>query len=222
MVVDYDRLLARPDHELGRMAAELGLPDTEIRRDCVAAFKRDFLADEMRHAHYHSDDLGNAAAVPLAAELHALTQDLASDIENASDAVTSGRIEDLFVRMNAFAPLLSYAGITERVADDVPRLEGELAWARSSLAEATTYNGSLQESLHQKDEAIQVSENYTEDLLASIARKDRELVAAHAEMDATQAKMDATHAKLIEVEGKLQLVAERAWQRLISKIPGNN
>ena len=64
--------------------------------------------------------------------------------------------------------LLDYAGSTERAADRVPRLEGELAWARESLAASETYNN---------------------DLLTTLRRKEEELVAAHTELVSAHAKL---------------------------------
>ena len=173
VVVDYDRLLAAPERELARMARALGLPAPGA--DALRDYAHGFLARDLRHAEYAPDDLDPAAVPPLVADAHALAQRLATDpaaADAAADAATRAEIDGLFDRVRAFAPLLDYAGAVERVADEAPRLAGELAWARESLASAATYNEDLRE-------ALRVARAYSDDLAAALARKERELVAAH-------------------------------------------
>jgi hypothetical protein len=169
VVVDYDRLLAAPERELARMAGALGLPPPGA--DALRDYAQGFLARDLRHAEYAPGDLDPAAVPPLVADAHALAQRLAADTA-ADDAATRIEIDGLFDRVRAFAPLLDYAGAVERVADEAPRLAGELAWARESLASAAAYNEDLRE-------ALRVAQAYSDDLAAALARKERELVAAH-------------------------------------------
>lgn len=176
VVVDYDRLLAAPDRELARMAQALDLPVPG--EEAARAYRDGFLSGELRHAVFAPDALGDAQALPLVADAQRLAQRLAGD-DLAADGAARDEIEALWQRLLAFAPLLAYAGDVERVADTVPRLTGELAWARSSLADAATYSEDLAATVVRKEQEQEAARVYNDDLLATVARKEAELVAAH-------------------------------------------
>lgn len=176
VVVDYDRLLAAPERELARMSGALGLPAAGA--EALREYAHGFLARELRHAQYAPGELDPASVPPLVADAHALAQRLAGDAA-ADDDATRAEIDALFDRVRAFAPLLDYAGAVERVADDAPRLAGELAWARASLAEAGAYSEDLRALVARRDDALQAAQTYADDLRAALDRKEAELVAAH-------------------------------------------
>ena len=173
VVVDYDRLLAAPERELARMAEGLGLPAAALTGEDVTTYTRDFLSAELRHAEHTPEDLAATVVPPLVRDAYALAQRLACDEADAGAAATNAEVGALFGRLAATSPLLAYAGATERAADEVPRLEGELAWARESLAAASAFNANLQA-------ALTTAQTYNDDLLATLRRKEDELVAAHA------------------------------------------
>ena len=173
VVVDYDRLLAAPERELARMAEGLGLPAAALTGEDVTTYTRDFLSAELRHAEHTPEDLAATVVPPLVRDAYALAQRLACDEADAGAAATNAEVGALFGRLAATSPLLAYAGATERAADEVPRLEGELAWARESLAAASAFNANLQA-------ALTTAQTYNDDLLATLRRKEAELVAAHA------------------------------------------
>ena len=177
VVVDYDRLLAAPERELARVAAALALPAADAA--ATDAYARGFLAAELRHAQYAPDDLAAGALPPLAAAAHALAQRLARDDADPAAPAVRAEIDALHARLSALAPLLAYAGDVERAADDVPRLAGELAWARESLASAGAWNEDLRTAVGRKEAALREATTYSDDLAATVARKDAELAAAH-------------------------------------------
>ncbi|MFO1322760.1 MAG: hypothetical protein U1F15_01735 [Burkholderiales bacterium] len=172
VVVDYDRMLAAPERELARIARALGLPADAVRRPEVAVYAREFLTDDLRHARYDAADAAAADVVPGTAAAHALAQRLAGDDADPDAPDVQQEVAALFAGLRAQSPLLAYAGSVERAADEVPRLTGELAWARSAIAAAATYNEDLLATVHTKDV-------YQKDLSAHLARKEGELVAAH-------------------------------------------
>jgi hypothetical protein len=177
VVVDYDRLLAAPRRELARMSSALGLPAAALAGADIATYTDEFLSAELRHAQHSPDSLDAAAALPpLVADAHALARRLACDEADAGAAAVVAEASALFRRVAALSPLLAYAGTVERAADEVPRLEGELAWARESLAAATVFNANVKE-------ALAIAQTYNEDLLATLRRKEDELVAAHAKLE---------------------------------------
>ncbi|MCC6193137.1 MAG: hypothetical protein IT518_01605 [Burkholderiales bacterium] len=171
VVVDYDNLLEDPARELGRMARVLDVPPSAVRAG-IHAYASEFLSPLLRHSVYGREEWDASAVPPLFAEAHALAQRLACDADDVGAAAIMDRIDALHERMAVAAPLLAYVGSVERVADEVPRLTGELAWARASLAESTSHGANL-------GEALAVARRYSDSLAAALARKERELVAAH-------------------------------------------
>jgi len=184
VIVDYDRLLAEPERELARMADRLGrgAPSDQA----VEAYVSGFLSHELRHARHDPADVPAAAIPPLAIDAYALAQRLAQDELDADATAVQSQIEDLFDELCRFSPLLAYAGSAERGADEVPRLAGELEWARKSLDRSTEYVESLKGALAQskslnesKDAELAKSTAYSNDLCATLERKERELREAH-------------------------------------------
>ena len=180
VVVDYDRLLAAPAHELARVAAALALPPPAAAAPATAAYVDGFLATELRHAQYAPDAPAGDALPPVGADAHALAQRLARDDAHPADPAVCAEVEALRVRLAALAPLLAYAGDVERAADEVPRLAGELAWARASLASARAWHEDLQAAVGRKEAEMREARAYNDDLAATVARKDAELREAHA------------------------------------------
>jgi hypothetical protein len=177
VVVDYDRLLEAPERELARIASALSLPAAGA--GALRAFRDDFLAPDMRHARFAATDIEGLP--PLVADAHRLAARLADDTLATNAA--EGEIAALFVRLREHAPLLAYAGAVERVADDAPRLAGELAWARESLAAAEAYAADMRAALAQKDASLADAKAYHDDLHANLERLERELATAQRALD---------------------------------------
>ena len=185
VVVDYDRLVDDPAREIARVARALDAG--EAGAALVAQFRDDFLAADLRHAHFAADDVGDLA--PLVREAHALAQRLAGD--EIDGATAAPAIDALFARVRAFSPLLAYAGSVEALADQVPRLEGELAWARNAFADCERYN---------------------HDLVSTVARKDRLYEEAQADY---RFELDATNAELAKARRALARLARTRPGRLL-------
>lgn len=164
------------------MAAMLGVPGTRLGGADANAYAHEFLAADLRHAQYAPDVLAAAEGLPLVADVHRLAQQLASDEADAGAESTIEAIGVLHDRLERFAPLLAYAGDVERAADEVPRLEGELEWARASLAAATTYNEDLIHRVERQRLEKVDAQAYIGGLEAALERKEAELVAAHARL----------------------------------------
>ena len=181
VVVDYDRMLAAPQHELARIGSALRIAPTADAIAASALFVDGFLSPELRHAEHAAADLAHVSLPSAVAEAWAVASALARD--EASPDQCRTRIETLFADLRQASPLLGYAGSVERVADDVPRLEGELAWARTSLAEATAHAASLAATLDARDRAHAAATTFAVDLQSTVARKDAELREMQAVLD---------------------------------------
>lgn len=188
VVVDYDRLLADPRRELARVARAFGLPAPAEHDAGLSEFRTAFLSPDLRHAHFASDDFDPAQWPAPVAEAHALAVRLSCADGVSDDA--SAAIDALWDRVRISGPLLDYAGSVEHLADDVPRLVGELRWARESLAQARGFADSLDRALAEKDADLlavrahatattEAAAAYAGDLREALTRTERELAAAH-------------------------------------------
>ena len=181
VVVDYDRVIAAPERELARIGQAFGLPSPAPAAAGAPSYG-EFVSAALRHAEHAPGDLAGRDVPPLVREVHALAQRLARDEADANAADTLAEVAALVAGLSAFAPMLAYAGSTERYSDQVPRLAAELAWARATLAEASAYNDDLRATLLARDAAIAAKDAYIADLVATVERKEAELVAAHARL----------------------------------------
>jgi hypothetical protein len=200
VVVDYDRLLAQPDREVARIARAFGMRDADPGE--LREFRDGFLSADLRHAHFAPDDVAREEWPPLVADAHALAQRLARDDLDVASPQARDAIAGLWAAVRSFAALLDYTGTVESSADEVPRLEGELAWARQALAAAEQYN---------------------RDLIATIAQKDQHYVdaqhGAKVVLDAANVDRDNLRAALRHAEGELALT-RRAVSRIAATRPG--
>lgn len=177
VVVDYDRMLAAPDAELERMRTGLSLAPTPDAATAIPGFARDFLSQELRHAEHGPADLAAGNLPSAVVEAWALASAMARDVAGVEEARAG--FDRLFASLRRISPLLGYAGTVERAADDVPRLEGELAWAKGTLAGSAVYAESLRATLAERDLAHATAAAFATDLQATLQRKDAELAAMH-------------------------------------------
>jgi hypothetical protein len=192
LVVDYDLLLADPRAQLARVVRWLALAESSLASDAVESYVREFLTPALRHAEHGIDEIARND-VPLVGEVHRLAQRFARDEEDIDSHAATATIGELYGRLRTFAPLLAYAGDVEREADRVTQLAGELAWARSSLAESIAYGADLERTRESElaeakshadnlSDALARTREYNEDLRAALARKEHELRLAHARL----------------------------------------
>lgn len=186
VVVDYDRLLEAPVRELARMARALRVPEIAEERD-LAAYASEFLSRELRHAAYAAEDLSSAAFTAEIVAAHDLAQRLARGESDPEAEATIAAIDAQFEALRALSPLLAYAGTVERMADEVPRLEAELAWARDSLGTSIRYSEDLQATIARKDGELREGQAYNIDLLANLKRIEGELREAYALLERLRA-----------------------------------
>ncbi len=177
VVVDYDRMLAGPDVELERMRIALSLAPVPDAATANASFARDFLSQGLRHAEHGPEDLATGSLPPAVIEAWELASAMAGDDVGAAQG--QARFDTFFADLRRMSPLLDYTGTVERAADAVPRLGGELAWAKMSLAEAGAYADSLRAALAERNEGLATATEYAVDLQAALQRKDAELSAVH-------------------------------------------
>jgi hypothetical protein len=86
VVVDYDRLMARPVHELTRVAERLCLPLHETNRRAVDRYAEEFLDSARRHSVYSTEDLAAAGVLDLVREAYCLLHRLIGNEAHADFA----------------------------------------------------------------------------------------------------------------------------------------
>lgn len=82
VLVDYDRLMQSPDHELERIAKNTGLVTDSAK---LESYKNDFLEHGLRHTVYDVNDLVNDSCPPIVREVYLSLLDVASDKASLDD-----------------------------------------------------------------------------------------------------------------------------------------
>lgn len=137
VVVDYDLVLAQPAAQLERIAARLGLPQTERSTAAVQAYAGEFLRPGMRHTLFTDADLGRDGRVNvLTRDAYIWLRRLAIDEASAGDAQCWQEWERIERQLAAMAPALRHI---DRVQADLrrsdwnpfsPLLAATRAWQR--------------------------------------------------------------------------------------------
>jgi hypothetical protein len=142
VLVDYDRLLQSPEHELDRIAncTNLRVDPAEVRR-----YKTEFLDRKLRHTVYEPSSLFlDNACPPMAREIYTALLDVASDNTQLDDSGLQKKIEQWsgeFERLNSHLLLLD-------------RLFTQKAAATRTVAERNGQIASLNQAVTERDEQI--------------------------------------------------------------------
>ncbi len=145
----------------------------------MAAYVDGFLAAELRHAQYAPDAPAGDALPPLGADAHALARRLAADAADPADPAVGAEV-DALRRGWRRRRRCSRGLATSSAPPTTCAAAGELAWARQSLAAAGAWSEDLAATVGRKEAEMREARACNEDLAATVARKDAELVAAHA------------------------------------------
>jgi hypothetical protein len=108
VVVDYDRLMAGPEHELTRVAERFRLPLHEPDRRAVKRYAEEFLDSKRRHSVYSTDDLAAADVLDLVREAYTLLQPLTDDAVNVEAAEWQHAWRRVEEGVAALAPVLKH------------------------------------------------------------------------------------------------------------------
>ncbi len=108
VVVDYDRLVVRPETEIRRLARALRL-DGAIDPGEMEVFKNEFLEEKMRHACHSAEALVSDPTVPsLVPPVFEKLEKLASDEISFDDTGVKDFFETVETRFRELAPALRY------------------------------------------------------------------------------------------------------------------
>jgi hypothetical protein len=152
VLVDYDRLLQSPDHELGRIAKRF---DLNIDPAALQSYKTEFLDQELRHTVYGPNELLlDGACSPLACEIYSALLDIASDKrsidEGAFNTQTAHWVEE-FERIRSHLTLVDRLYVRIRSSEQVvAEREGRVAGLTNALAERDRYIAGLTRTIAER------------------------------------------------------------------------
>lgn len=107
VVVDYDRLVVQPAHELRRVAQQLHLPAGPGTDERIEKFAQAFVRPEWRHTTFTDEDLMSDPAIhPLVRRAAPLLSRLARDELSMADPSLWDAWEDIHQEWLALAPML--------------------------------------------------------------------------------------------------------------------
>ncbi|MFA7238508.1 MAG: glycosyltransferase [Sulfuricellaceae bacterium] len=204
VLVDYDRLMQSPDHELNRMAKHL---DLEIDPTELQSYKTEFLDQKLRHTVYELNDLLlDDTCPPIVREIYAALLDVASDKAKIDDAELQKKVvrwSDEFERLKS--PLLlidrlitqkqsvaerdrQIAGLAQAVHDKevhignldhaVAERDVQIGGLKQVIAERDGQIGGLSQAVHDKDVHI----GNIEHVLSEHEKQINELIRGAAEI----------------------------------------
>lgn len=206
VVVDYDRLLALPRQELGRIGHRLSLP---VDESACARFVGDVLDVELRHSSHDASALAAAAgSFQALLEVHEALQQLAVD---RFDIEGWKGLEREFSRA---MPLLEYVGELDRQLwqsasshnESMTRFSEQVADLAMSCTAQRQLNDGLRDRLLEAGARIEQNERAMRELSRRLSACREELASAQrnlAETDnllrRTQVDRDDTHARLLAI-----------------------
>ncbi|EJL58063.1 hypothetical protein PMI09_00556 [Rhizobium sp. CF122] len=167
VIVDYDRLMQSPDHELKRIAASLGL---DIIPQELEKYKVEFLDTTLRHTTFKLRDLVNDdACPPLVRDIYATLVDVSADRLSLDAASLKAQLEVWSGEFRRIEPLL-------RLADKLYVHKEELETTSVRLA-------TLSQELSARDDRIQELSEETTKLRKAIEERDRMLASLRRDLE---------------------------------------
>lgn len=183
--VEYDRLLAFPRLEIGRMAGTLGL---DVNEDEVVAFERDFLEPELRHTEFGAGDLLLDDGCPeLVLDVYNLLAGLAS-AEVGADEDWSDRLQGWKTQLRALEPALRFADKLSK------KVEGLTVQTQARSAEVANLSQELARRVQEAEELAQhlrAEGARADEVRAQLQARSEEVRALRSELGTTLSKEEA-------------------------------
>lgn len=161
VLVDYDRLMQSPDHELMRVAECTGL---EIDPVELQSYKNEFLDQDLRHTvHELNDLLLDDSCPPIVREIYAALLDVASEKIMFEDLELQNKVllwADEFERLRSPLILVDKL-LTQKlvVTQALAERDGRIASLGQALAERDAQIASLSQAVAERDGRISAMEH---------------------------------------------------------------
>jgi len=206
IVADYDLLLERPEQEMWRLAAGLGMAD-RVDFAALKEFEADFLEEGLRHSQYRPEDLAaDPSVTSLVIEAYELLSRAAKDeisIDSETVRVAFRRFEAELARM---APALRYmaryesllgtcirdAADRERILhEEVSKRYQHILALRQEVAERDQHILTLRQEIAERDQHILVLRQEVTERDQHISALNQEVADREARLGARIAEVDA-------------------------------
>jgi len=194
VIVDYDRLMQAPEHELNRIGEGLSLTIEPVE---LQHYKTEFLDQGLRHSVHDLNDLVlDAACPPIVREVYASLLDLASNETTVNDVAPKGQIAAWAGEFERLKSLLSL----------VDRLSTQNANALQLVAERDTQIAGLAKEIADRDgQAMQLLQTI-ESLIVDRDAQKSGLTLLRQEHDQLVAQRDT------QIAGLAKIIADRDEQ----------
>ena len=156
VLVDYDKLMRSPRHEISRIANRL---DLEMDLPELQKYESDFLDNTLRHSVYEPDDLSaDRACPPLAKEVYTTLLDVASDKMDLDDPalrLLAERWMDEYERLDSILSLVDR--FSERIAissQTIVERDARIAGLDQVVTDRDNQIATLQHALNERNTLI--------------------------------------------------------------------
>ncbi|MFP6641479.1 MAG: hypothetical protein VCC04_14640, partial [Myxococcota bacterium] len=210
--VDYDRLLADPARELGRISSALALPAPETNPEALRAYAEDFLADEHRNSHFEAQDVELDADLSLLARrAYSLLDGWARDKEFPSSSQLQRAFLQISERLQELAPVFAHvADLDSRVKELEPWAKigetsaEELERRARLLQERDAELGNLRGELEQQREVLEIWEVDLASARSELGATRAGLSAAQSEAGSFQTELEAHQQEITGLQENLR------------------
>jgi GT2 family glycosyltransferase len=205
VVVDYDKLLADPSHELGRIAKSIGL---EIDFKALYAYEINFLRKDLRHTFYKNSDLAYDISCPqIIREIHAETEKISADFINS----------DLQKKIAQWCGELNRVGAFLRLIDENRRY---LSISNERVEELNSAVCTRDGQISNLRRAVEERESEIEGLIKTITERDGQIASLSQVLEKRDRERDGQTSNLSltvkelegEIEGLTQTIVVRDGQ----------
>lgn len=164
VLVDYDRLMQSPEHELNRIADQLGLT---VEPAQALHYANVFLDPELRHTVHRTQDLSlDAACPPLVRDIYMTLLDVASDHARFEDAAIREKVEGWVAEHGR--DTVAFTLIDSLSAEKISALQA-LAARDAQMAEREDQIASLRQALTQRDVKVSSLEHSISEIRGSVS-----------------------------------------------------
>lgn len=208
ILVDFDRLIRSPDHELKRISNKFNM---EIDPKGLETYKAEFLDSKLRHTVYDLRDLIlDEACPPLVRDIYSVLLKVASDEISLEDTGLQEKIAEWVVEHARLKPALML----------FDRLYVQKMTAEQLIAEKKNIIDDLLNQVAEKEQTINgllaqaaEKEQTISGLLTQAAEKERGVEAVLVQMAEKEQTVDILLAQVAEKESRIyEITSSKAWK----------
>ncbi len=222
VLVDYDRLMQSPDHELNRIAKHLNLKidPTELQN-----YKAEFLDQGLRHTVFELNDLLlDDSCPPIVREVYAALLDVASKKTKVNEVEIQNKLvhwSDEFERLRSPLLLVDKLLAQKLVATQaVAERDGQIANLNQSVAERDGQIGNLNQSVAERDgqignlnQAVAERDGQIGNLRHAVAERDGQIANLKQAVSARDDQIARLNDQVAELNDRIMLLEREGSER---------